>query len=135
MKLNTFMTATAVVAALYGIRFVLMPRQISTLYGIEADNALQFTNQLFGAALVTFAVLTWAARNAGDSDARRAIVMALFIGQSIGFIVSLVAQLRGVVNGVGWSTVAIYLLLTLGYGYYQVTGSATTKSTPTSVKV
>ena len=31
------------------------------------------------------------------------------------------AQLKGVVNSLGWSTVAIYLLLAIGFAYFQFT--------------
>jgi hypothetical protein len=75
--------------------------------------------QLFGAALIGFAVLTWAARNATDSDAGRAILLALCVADAIGFAVALVGQLGGVVNALGWSTVAIYLVLALGFGYFR----------------
>ena len=64
------------------------------------------------------------ARNAEASQARKAIVLALSIGYGIGFIVALIGQLGGVVNTLGWLTVAIYLLLALGFGYFQFTKSS-----------
>lgn len=64
-------------------------------------------------------VFGWFARDAGESKARQAIVIALFVGDVLGFIVALLGQLSGVVNALGWSTVALYLLLALGYGYFQ----------------
>lgn len=120
MKLNTLMVINAVVAAVFGIAFVFVPGQVVSLYGVEETAALNFTGQLFGAALFGFAVLTWSARNASDSEARRAIVLALFLSDGIGFVVALLGQLGNVVNAVGWSTVAIYLLLALGFGYFQL---------------
>jgi len=36
-----------------------------------------------------------------------------------GFVVALINQLSGLVNALGWSTVALYLLFALGYGYFQ----------------
>jgi hypothetical protein len=119
MRLNTVLVINAVVAAVFGIAFVLVPAQVISLYGAEESAAVKYTGQLFGAALVTFAVLTWSARNAADSEARRAIVLALFIGDLVGLLVSLLGQLGGVVNALGWSTVVIYLLLALGFGYFQ----------------
>ncbi len=80
---------------------------------------MKYVAQLFGVSLVGFAFLTWLAKNATDSDARKAIVLALFVSDSVGFIVALIGQLEGVVNSLGWSTVAIYLLLALGFGYFQ----------------
>ncbi len=79
--------------------------------------------QLFGGALLAFSVLTWSARNADASDARKAIVNAMFIGDSIGFIVALSGQLNNVVNNMGWSTVVIYLLLAVGFGYFNFSKS------------
>ena len=119
MKLKTLMVINAVVAVVFGIAFVLVPAQVVSLYGVTAGVALKYVGQLFGAVLVGHALLTWSARNATDSDARRAIVLALFVSHGVGFIVTLIGQLGGVVNSLGWSTVAIYLLLALGFGYFQ----------------
>lgn len=119
MKLSTLMVINAVVAAVFGIAFVLVPGKVIPLYGSAADAPLKSMGQLFGAALITLAILTWTARNASDSEARRSIVLALFLGHIVGFIVSLLAQLAGVYNALGWSTVVIYLLLVLGFGYFQ----------------
>lgn len=119
MKLKTLLIINAVVAAVFGVAFLLVPGQVSSQYGIEATAAMKYMGQLLGAAFVGFAVLTWSARNAEDSTARRAIVLALFIGDAAGFVVALVGQLNDVVNAMGWSTVAIYLLLALGFGYFQ----------------
>jgi hypothetical protein len=98
---------------------VLVPGPVLSLYGVEASATLKYAGQLLGAAYVGFAVLTWSARNANDSAARRAIILALFIGDAVGFVVALIGQLNNVVGALGWSTVAIYLLLALGFGYFQ----------------
>jgi hypothetical protein len=82
---------------------------------------MAFVAQLFGSALIGFAILTWSARSAGDSDARRAIVLAVFVSNAVGFVLSLMGQLKGLVNSLGWSTVAIYLVLALGFAYFQFT--------------
>jgi hypothetical protein len=36
----------------------------------------------------------------------------------VALVVTLIAQLSGVMNAVGWSAVAIYLLLGLGWAYF-----------------
>ena len=124
MKLSTLFVINAVIAAIFGIAFVLIPSQTYSLYGVQAAPPLNYVGQLFGAALVTIAGLTWSARNVADSDGRRAIVLALLIGDVIGFVVALIGQLGGVVNGLGWSTVAIYLLLALGFAYFRFVKSS-----------
>jgi quinol-cytochrome oxidoreductase complex cytochrome b subunit len=120
MKLNALLMVNAVIAAAFGIAFVIVPGPLVALYGVTADAALRYVGQLLGAALVVLAVVTWLARNATDSDARRAIVLGLAIGSTVGFVVALLGQLGGVVNALGWSTVAIYLLLALGFAYFAL---------------
>lgn len=118
MKLSTLMLVNALVAAVFGVGLIVVPGQVMSAYGPEVTPQLEYVTQLFGAALLAFAILTWTARNSPDSDTRRAILLALFVGDSIGFIVSLIGQLGGVMNALGWSTVVIYLLLALGFGYF-----------------
>jgi hypothetical protein len=43
-------------------------------------------------------------------------VIGSFIGSVAGLVVALTGQFWDLVNQLGWSTVAIYALLTLGYG-------------------
>ena len=89
MKLNIIMILNTVVTGTYGVAFVLAPAQVNMLYGtMTTDAQLAFMCQLFGAGFIGWAVLTWLARNATASDTRDAIVFALFVGSTIGFIVA-----------------------------------------------
>ncbi len=118
MKLSTLLTINTIVAGVFGLAFVLVPDTAMSLYGATLSPAGVLVARLFGAALLGYAVLSWFARNASESEARSAIVLAMFVGDALGFVVALLGQLSGVVNAVGWSTVAIYLLLALGFGYF-----------------
>ncbi len=129
MKLSALMIVNAIIAVLFGLGFVFAPSQVASFYSPEVGTAeagavLEVVAQLFGAALLAFAVLTWVARNAPDSEARRAILLALFSGDAVGFVIALIAQIGGTVNALGWSTVAIYLLLAIGFGYFRFMAKA-----------
>jgi hypothetical protein len=119
MKLSTMFIIYAAISAIFGLAFVFVPETSLALYGITLGPGGILIARLFGAALLEFALLSWLARNAGDSEARKAIILAVFIGEAVGFIVVLLGQLSGEVNALGWSTVAVYLLLALGFGYFQ----------------
>ena len=119
MKLGNLFVVNAVIAGLFGLAFVFAPAQLLAQYGLVVDAVFALVAQLFGAALVGYAILTWLVRKAGDSEARRAIVLALFISDGVAFVLALMAQLKGLVNSLGWSTVAIYLLLALGFAYFH----------------
>jgi len=119
MKLGNLFAVNAVIAGLFGLAFVFAPAQLLAQYGLVIDAGFGLVAQLFGAALVGYAILTWLVRKVGDSEARRAIVLALFISDGVAFVLALMAQLKGLVDSLGWSTVAIYLLLALGFAYFH----------------
>ncbi|MFC1665519.1 hypothetical protein ACFL17_07820 [Pseudomonadota bacterium] len=119
MKLSTLMVNSTIVAGPFGIGLVVLPEALFSLYGVTTNLPLNYVGQLFGGCLIMIALLAWGARNATNSVALRAIVLSFFVGDTIGFCVALFAQLGGVVNALGWSTVLIYFLLALGYGYFH----------------
>ena len=118
MKLKILLVINAIVAVVFGIAFVCVPSQVYPQYGIEPNLNLNYMGQLFGAALLAIGLLSWLVRNTTDSVALRAVVVAFFIGDTVGFIVSIIAQFRGAMNALGWSTVVIYLLLALGFASF-----------------
>jgi hypothetical protein len=116
MKL--LMASNAVLALLFALGFLLVPGRLLAAYGTTADAALVQMARFFGAAMLGYALLTWLARGAGPSRTRRDILLALALSFAVGFLVALQGQISGVVNRLGWLTVAVYLLYTLGYGYF-----------------
>lgn len=109
----------SIVAIIFGVAFVLVTDALLQLYDVHLDAAGLYVGQLFGGALIGYAILTWLVQNEADSSARRAILLMLFVVDVIGFILSLIAQLNNVVNALGWSTVVIYAILGLGFGYFR----------------
>ena len=120
MRLRNLLVISAVVYLLFGLGLLLTPVLLQTLYGVlVVFPPLIASTQLLGAFAFSIGVLTWSARNAPESEPRRAIVLALFVANAIGFIVVLLAQLAGAWNALGWFSAATFLLLALGYGYFQ----------------
>jgi hypothetical protein len=119
MKLGNLFAINAVIAGLFGLAFIFAPAQLLAQYGLAIDSAFGLVGQLFGTALIGYAIITWLCRTAGDSAARRAVVLALFITNGLGGVLALIAQLKGLINPLGWSTVAIYLLLAIGFAYFH----------------
>lgn len=119
MRLSTLMVINAIVALFFGLGLVLAPGRLVSLYGAQLDEAGIYVARLLGAEFLSYAVLTWFARDSEESEARRAILFALVTSFGVGFIVALGSQLSGVTNALGWFTVVVYLLFALGYGYFQ----------------
>jgi len=119
MKLSNLLVFNTIIALVYGISFVLVPTTVLSLYGMTQGTSEALAGQYFGVALIAIGLLTWFARSVTDSDAQRAIILALLISDVIGVIVAVLGTVSGVMSAVGWSAVGIYLLLALGYAYFQ----------------
>ena len=119
MNLRNLMIVNAVLWAINGIGFVLAPAPLLSVLGVTADQYVTWMTQAFGAALIGYAIMNWFARNDTDSEARRAILLANLGFNAIGVVIDLLATLSGVLNALGWSIVALHLLLALAFAYFQ----------------
>jgi len=121
MTYKNITTVAAVAAFIFGLGFIFMPAQLTGYYNVTLNEGGIFIGQLFGAALFGFGVLDWYGRHFTNEQAQQGLAIANFAGDGIGFIFALFGQLNGStgINALGWSTVLIYLLLALGFGYLR----------------
>jgi ABC-type transport system involved in multi-copper enzyme maturation permease subunit len=118
MKLSNFLVVKAVISLAFGIAFALIPAAAMSLYGVTLDPAGIVMARYFGACLIGIGLICWLDRSA-DPQALQGITLALCIGDTVGFIVALQAQLSGLNNALGWANVVLWLLLALGLGYFR----------------
>ncbi len=119
MKLKNVMIAKALVCLSFGIPLLFIPVQIMNLYGLELDFGGMVMARLYGATLLGNLILMWFAREDSGSLSQRAIILQMFLYNGIGFVITLMATLTGVMNTFGWTAVAIYLFFTIGFGYFE----------------
>jgi hypothetical protein len=117
MSYKIVMVLKAVVCLVFGILLLSVPGIVFGILGASLTPGGTFAAREYSAALIGNLLLTWFARNAVESAARRAIILALFVYDAVGFVVSLFAVLSGILNPLGWFIVAIYLFFTAGFGY------------------
>ena len=115
----------SVLAFGFGIAFVIAAEPTGAMYAIEGAPGLTpqglLTANLLGAAFIGFGVVSFQARDAADSVARRAIALGFVVGDVVGAVMTILSITSGATNALGWSTVAIYALLAAGFG---ITGLA-----------
>ena len=119
MKLSTFMAIAAFIALGFGLSFILVPTQTMSLYGVVLEEAGQWLGRYLGSAFIGIAVLNWSARKAPEGEALRAVVLGDLVLSVTGLIVAVLDVIYGSGNALVWSTVVLYLFLTLGFGYFQ----------------
>lgn len=115
MRLNTLLLVAGLLALVFGLGFLLVPAAVLPVYGIQPDPATALMSRFFGAALVHVGVALYLVREVREAGTQRGLTLAGVVGSAAGLAVALMGQLSGVVNVMGWSTVAIYGLLLLGY--------------------
>ena len=120
MSFRNLMIIKALVSLAFGILLLAIPDKLLSIFGTTLSDGGMFTAREYGAALFGNLFLWWFARNASESDARRAIILALFVYDLIAFVMTAITVISGVLNPLGWSIVLIYLFFTLGFGYFLV---------------
>ena len=120
MKFKTLMIIKAVVCLGFGPLLLFLPAQLLNLLGTSFGPGAALTAREYGAALIGNLLLTWLARNAEDSMARRAIIWNLFAYDGIALVATVLILLSGGLNILGWGIAAVYLFFTIGFGYFLI---------------
>ncbi|HUF35730.1 MAG TPA: hypothetical protein VMN37_07250 [Gemmatimonadales bacterium] len=115
MRLATLLLVAGVLALVFGLGFLLVPAALLPLYGIDPAADTTLMARFFGAALVHLGTALYLVREVRETATQRGLVLAGLVGSAAGMVVALMGQLGGLVNAMGWSTVAIYAGLLLAY--------------------
>lgn len=118
MNLRSFFTIAAIIALFYALGTLFMPTIIGTMYGFGTSPSEVLLSRFFGVELLVLGIAYWLARDTSPANARPFITGGL-IGNLVGVYFALMGTLGGVMNSVGWSSVAVYLILALGFAYFQ----------------
>ena len=120
MSFKNLMVIKAIVCLAFGILLLAIPDTLLSIFGAALGGGGMFTAREYGSSLFGNLFLCWFARNAEESDARRAIILALFIYDLIAFIMTAITVISGILNLLGWLIAFVYLFFTLGFGYFLV---------------
>jgi hypothetical protein len=118
MRLSTLLLIAGLLALGFGLAFLIAPQAMLRLYGVAPDPAVTLMSRFFAAALLQLGLVLYLIRDVGDPRTQRGVVLGSFIGSLAGLVVALTGQFWDVVNSLGWSTVAIYGFLLIGYGSF-----------------
>jgi hypothetical protein len=108
MKLKHLFIINAIIALAYALGELFIPQTLASLYLVTDTPTAEVLLSLryFGWGLLAVGLITAFAANAPPSEAKQAIVKALFIADVVGLIV------------LGWSAVVIYVFFAAGFGYF-----------------
>ena len=122
MKLRNLLILNGVVLVLFALGMLLMPAALLDLFGFGLSTKEKLLGQLLGVELLANGLLSLFALDVREHAMRRALTLSFFIADGIGLIVSAGGVLSGAMNSLGWVITLVYLLLALGFGYFQFLG-------------
>jgi hypothetical protein len=117
MKFKTLITINSVLAFAAGLACVLLPTQLLANYGVILAPMGIVIYQFWGTALIGIGLLSWFVRDIDELALQRKLAIALFIINGLSNILVVRVQYAGA-NSSGWSTVILFLILTLSFGTF-----------------
>jgi hypothetical protein len=118
MKLNMFLIIATVVAAVFGLAFLIVPAELVALYGPRLNAPAVVVGRIAGSTILAFSIVYWGARNGKGAEALKAVLVAAFVTNGLDALIMLHATWTGIVNSMGWIQVGINGVLALGFAYF-----------------
>ena len=118
MKLNSFLMIATIVAAIFGLAFLIAPSALVAMYGVTLTPATEVIGRIAGSVILGFAIVFWGARNASGAEAFKAVMMSGLIANALDALILLHATVTGLLNGLGWVQVLINGALAIGFWYF-----------------
>lgn len=116
--MGTMFTVTFIVELIFALGFIIAPGTLFGTFGVEPSPFAISLARMFGSALLAFCTLLWYARGSKSTDLIKATVRSLFIYWLVSCVLLIIAQLSGIFNAMGWSTVILHLGFLIWYGTF-----------------
>jgi hypothetical protein len=117
MKVSSFLALAALIAFLFGLGFILAPVQVLSMYAINLDTGGLFITRYLGSAFLGVAVINWLVRNK-KSETIKPVLTGDLMFTATALVVAVWDVFGGAGNAMVWTTVAFYLILTIGIVYF-----------------
>lgn len=113
-KTKYALTATSLLAV-FGAGWLFIPGLMARYWHLVPNQALDYMGRRYGAALIGIGVTVWLARNALNTQARRALMIGALVALIPTTALSLYGALALKLNS--WPAFAVELILTLGIAW------------------
>ncbi len=119
MKLRNMYLLNSVISLVFALGLFLMTPVMLGLFGMDNSADTRTLGQLIAVELVVGGMITLLARDVTDPKAQSAINYSNMIAGVLGLVVALNGTLTGVFGWFGYVIIAIYVILALGFAYFQ----------------
>jgi hypothetical protein len=121
MKLSTFAIIITILAAGFGLAFLFIPVKLMAVYGINLDSSGVIVARYFGSANLFVAMIFWSYSSVSPAaKSWPKLLLYSLIYDILQLIVTLIPILGGEANSMAWTTVALFILLSIGSVYFII---------------
>jgi hypothetical protein len=117
MNFRIMFLINALIAALLGLGFLVVPDRILSQFGVDGYAATKLAAQYFGTAMLALGLLLWFAKDVSEENLQKGMAIALMVGAAAGLIVTAVGTSSNILRSNGWIAMLICLLFGLAYAY------------------
>jgi len=119
MKLSAFAIITTILAVGFGLAFLFIPVKLAEFYGVTIDAGGIYVARYFGGANIFLGLIFWSYSSVSPTaKSWPKLLLYNLIYDIIQLVVTLMAVLDKQTNSMGWTTVALFVLLAIGSVYY-----------------
>ncbi len=120
MSRRLFLTLHAAALALYGLSLLLVPTIFMDFYGVNIQAGSAVMLRIFGGVIMGNVFFSWIAREQPYSPLANAFILIMIWAWAVTAVVSLLGQLTGALNALGWSSVGLGIFWTAVFVYLRV---------------
>ena len=120
MKLSTFAIIITILAVGFGLAFVFIPVKLMAVYGISLEGGGIIAARYFGVSNLFIGMIFWSYSSVSPAaKSWPKLLLYSLIYDIMQLIVTLMAVLNNESNSMGWTTVALFVLLAIGSAYFM----------------
>ncbi len=113
-------TITSIISLLFGLGFVLSPKEVLDIYDVPLSEEGYHVTKLFGAAFILIGLVLWFVKDLEPSDLRRNLSISFTVGNGLGAILTIINIFDDDtdVNGLEWLNVLLYGIFAGLFAYF-----------------
>ena len=135
MSYRMMFTINAVILAIFGVLFMIMPEFVLTQFKSEVYIATLFVARFMGSAMLLSSIFLWLVKDSAPAKMQKNIAFLLLAYSVGGFVMSLLGMTSvGVLRANGWVLLVLFGLFSLVYGYILFLQPKQTEAKPRSVR-
>jgi|WetSurMetagenome_2_1015567.scaffolds.fasta_scaffold17841_6 hypothetical protein len=118
--MKTLFLTYLVVEALFGLGFLFLPALLMGPMGVTLDETSINLARMFGSLIISIPFLLYFAHKSTNLEFKKGVIYCALVYLAASTIVLLIAQLKGMMNSLGWSIVFLHFAFFIWFGYHAI---------------